>query len=153
MPTYPLVITEFWAGMLTVILFFALFAVWTFVLVDLFARRGMSGWKKAAWLAAIIFFPFIGGLLYVVTRRPSETEIAYMNRAVGDQATFIEGAAEELERLNKLRETGDISEQEYQTLTGANRDRWKAGEGSLNGPPQSGRPRKAHAGNECRRCQ
>jgi hypothetical protein len=39
-----------------------------------------------------------------------------MNRAAGEQATFIEGAAEQLERLNKLRETGDISEQDYQAL-------------------------------------
>ncbi len=116
MHTYPLVVTEFWAGMLTFIFFFALVAIWTFVLADLFARKGMSGWKKAAWIVAIIFFPFVGALLYVVTRRPSEAEIASMDRAIGDQATFIEGAAAQLERLNKLRETGGISEQEYQAL-------------------------------------
>jgi len=112
----PLVITEFWAGMLAFILFFALFAIWTFVLVDLFTRKGMAGWKKAAWIVAIIFFPFIGALLYVITRRPSETEMKYMNQTIGSQATLIETAAEQLDGLNKLRESGSISEQEYQTI-------------------------------------
>jgi hypothetical protein len=116
MPIRPLVVTEFWAGLLTFVLFFALVTVWAFVLTDLFMRKGMSGWKKAAWIVAIIFFPFIGALLYLGTRRPSMAEIAYVNQAVGEQATFIEGAAVELERLNKLRETGEISGQEYETL-------------------------------------
>lgn len=116
MPFYPLVATEFWAGLLSFIMFFALITIWAFVLTDLFMRKGMSGWGKAAWIVAIIFFPFLGALLYLVTRRPTEAEITYAQQALGQQATFIEGAAEELDRLKKLRSQGEISEEEYEAL-------------------------------------
>ena len=115
-PTYPLVATEFWSGLLAFVLFGTLIMIWAFVLTDLFVRRGMAGWKKAAWIFAIIFFPFAGAFLYLITRRPSKAEEAYYSQAIVDQATYIEGAATQLERLNQLRDTGDISEQEYQTL-------------------------------------
>jgi hypothetical protein len=116
MPVYPLVATEFWGGLLTIIFYVALITLWAFALTDLFTRKGMSGWAKAAWVFAIIFFPFLGAFFYLVTRRPTEAEIAYAERAYGEQATFIESAAGELDRLNKLRAQGAISEQEYQTL-------------------------------------
>lgn len=112
----PLVATEFWSGLLAFILFFALVSIWAFVLTDLFMRKGMSGWAKALWIVAVVFFPFVGGLLYIITRRPTKAETAYYEQAVGDQATFISAAAGELERLQKLREKGEISEQEYQAL-------------------------------------
>ena len=116
MPVPSLVATEFWAGLLTVIFYVALITLWVFVLADLFTRKGMSGWAKAAWIAAIIFFPFLGAFVYLITRRPTKAEMAYAQRMVGGQATFIESAAGDLDRLNKLRAQGQISDQEYQTL-------------------------------------
>jgi hypothetical protein len=116
MYVYPLVATEFWAGLVTFIFYVALITLWAFVLTDLFTRKGMSGWAKAAWVFAIIFFPFLGAFLYLLTRRPTKEEIAYGQRMVGEQATFIESAAGDLERLNNLRDRGEISDKEYQTL-------------------------------------
>jgi energy-coupling factor transporter transmembrane protein EcfT len=107
---YPLVATEFWAGLVTFIFFMALFTLWAFVLADIFVRKGLSGWGKAAWIFAIIFFPFIGCFAYLVTQRPTQEEVAFGQRAVGQQATFIESAAEDLDRLSKLRDGGEISD-------------------------------------------
>jgi threonine/homoserine efflux transporter RhtA len=49
------------------------------VLTDLFGRRDLSGWAKAAWTAAVILLPFLGVLAYLVVlggdrgqRRPGE---------------------------------------------------------------------------------
>jgi hypothetical protein len=44
--------------------------IWMFIgiFADIFHRRDMSGWAKAAWLLGIVIFPLIGILAYVGTR-------------------------------------------------------------------------------------
>ena len=53
----------------TILIFFA-FLIWIWmvilVLIDVFSRRDMSGWAKAAWVVLIIVLPFVGALIYLI---------------------------------------------------------------------------------------
>lgn len=48
------------------------FVVWfwfvTAIFADLFRRSDISGWAKAAWVIALILTPYIGVLIYGITR-------------------------------------------------------------------------------------
>ena len=47
------------------------------VIVDLFRDESLSGWGKAGWVIVLIFFPFLGLLIYVIARGKGMTERAF----------------------------------------------------------------------------
>ena len=61
---YPL-LDVFW----TMIIFFT-WVVWIWmmiaILTDVFRRRDISGWSKAAWTVFLIVLPFLGALIYLI---------------------------------------------------------------------------------------
>jgi hypothetical protein len=94
---------------------------WLFVSVasDLFRRHDMSGWAKVAWVIALILFSYIGIFAYILTqgRGMAERNQARAQQArdeLGQVAGF--SAADEIEKLNRLKSAGSISEQEYARL-------------------------------------
>jgi Phospholipase_D-nuclease N-terminal len=55
----------------TMLFLFMLAAIaWVFIVVvrDLFRSHELSGWAKAGWLVALILFPLLGSLVYVIVR-------------------------------------------------------------------------------------
>jgi hypothetical protein len=54
----------------TLFLFMLAAIVWVFIVVvrDLFRNRELSGWAKAGWLVALILFPLLGSLAYIIVR-------------------------------------------------------------------------------------
>ena len=65
----------FWDVFLLFFLFIPLVMLWFFCMIDVFRRPNLSGVGKAAWLLAIIIFPWIGSLAYLITK-PAEAEYA-----------------------------------------------------------------------------
>jgi hypothetical protein len=53
-----------------VALYFWFILIWMFVatFADIFRRRDLSGGGKALWLIAIVLFPFLGILIYMIAR-------------------------------------------------------------------------------------
>jgi hypothetical protein len=53
-------------------LVFFLWVAWLMLLFrvfgDLFRRRDISGWSKAAWSVFVIFLPFLGVLVYLIAQ-------------------------------------------------------------------------------------
>jgi hypothetical protein len=94
---------------------------WLFITVasDLFRRRDLSGWAKVLWVIALVFFSYIGIFAYILTQGRG---IAERNQAraqeVRDDLRQIVGfsAADEIEKLDRLKSTGSISDQEYARL-------------------------------------
>ena len=94
---------------------------WLFVSVasDLFRRNDISGWGKVLWVIAIILFSYIGIFAYILTQGRGMAE---RNQARAQQASAdlrqVAGfsAADEMEKLNRLKSSGSISEQEYARL-------------------------------------
>jgi hypothetical protein len=97
----------FWSVMLVMFVWIPLLLIWSFALIDLFARRDLSGWKKALWLLAIIFFPIFGTVVY------------YLFRPVGYVTTYSTGygtaaSSERISTLQELRQGGLITDEQYE---------------------------------------
>jgi Short C-terminal domain/Phospholipase_D-nuclease N-terminal len=119
MPLLDLLWTMFW---------FFLFIAWIWLLVviltDVFRDRELSGWGKALWTLFIFALPMIGVLVYLIVRGDRMSERSE-RRAMGwDQPTSdsasapaIDGGtskADELDKLARLRNSGTLSEEEFQ---------------------------------------
>jgi hypothetical protein len=94
---------------------------WLFVSVasDLFRRHDISGWAKVLWVIALILFSYIGIFAYILTqgRGMAERNQARAQEA-RDELRQIAGfsAADEIEKLDRLKSSGSISEQEFARL-------------------------------------
>ena len=94
---------------------------WLFVSVasDLFRRHDISGWAKVLWVIALILFSYIGIFAYILTqgRGMAERNQARAQQA-RDELHQIAGfsTADEIQKLDRLKSSGSISEQEYARL-------------------------------------
>jgi hypothetical protein len=100
-----------------------LFVLWLWLLMtvfgDLFRRHDVSGVAKVAWVILLIVLPYIGIFAYLLTqgggmaersREQAERVQDQLRRAVGFSA------ADEIEKLDRLRASKSITEQEYVRL-------------------------------------
>jgi len=99
------------------------FVVWFWLLItifgDLLRRHDISGWVKVLWFLLLIFTSFLGIFIYMITQargmaeREAERQQAMRNelrRAIGFSA------ADEIEKLDRLRKSGSITEAEFSGL-------------------------------------
>jgi len=94
---------------------------WLFIVVvgDLFRRHDVSGLGKVGWVILLIILPYIGIFAYLLTqgRGMAERNEARARQAHGDLRQFVGfSAADEIEKLDRLKSAGSISEQEYTRL-------------------------------------
>lgn len=100
--------------------FFWFMAIWIFIQIfaDIFRRRDLSGWAKAGWTIALFVLPFLGALIYLISR-PKMTEQDREDRERAEEAQRrLAGysAADEVAKLTKLHDQGSITDQEYTDL-------------------------------------
>jgi hypothetical protein len=111
-------------SMLVFFLWVAWFIVLFHVVVDIFRRRDASGWNKALWLIFVLFLPFLGVFVYLITNSDDmarrNMEQAQMARAETDE--YIRtvsgggGAAAEIERAKGLLDSGAITQSEFDAI-------------------------------------
>jgi hypothetical protein len=94
---------------------------WLFIVVvgDLFRRHDVSGLGKVGWVILLIILPYIGIFAYLLTqgRGMAERNEARAKQAKDDLRQFVGfSAADEIEKLDRLKSAGSISEQEYTRL-------------------------------------
>jgi hypothetical protein len=113
----------------TIELFFLFMFIWIFIvlLTDIFRDHELSGWGKAGWILLLIILPLIGSLIYIIVRGPNVAERS-AKQAAAAQAQMDDyirqtvasssggGAADELSKLAALRDSGTISEDEFQAM-------------------------------------
>lgn len=102
------------------------FVIWIWLLIavisDLFRDREQSGLAKALWVLAIIFFPILGVVAYLILRggrmheraarqaqAMDEQTRAYIRQVAGTPST-----ADELAKLAHLRDQGILTPEEYE---------------------------------------
>jgi hypothetical protein len=107
-------------------LWFSLFVLWIWlvlaVFTDLFRSDDLSGWSKALWTISLIVLPYLGVFIYLVVRgkkmgvhaaqdaeRQEAASRSYIRSVAGSN-----GTAEEIERLDQLRRSGTLSDDEFQ---------------------------------------
>ena len=100
-----------------------IFIVWFWLLItifaDLFRRQDISGWIKAIWVIAAVVFPFITVLAYLIfqSRGMAERNVQQAQQA-RDELRHVVGfsAADEIEKLERLKKAGSITDAEFTRL-------------------------------------
>ena len=100
-----------------------MFVLWFWLLItvfsDLFRRHDISGWIKALWIIALIVFPYIGIFVYLITQgRAMSERSSQQAQQAREELRRVVGfsAADEIEKLDRLRKSGSISDQEFTRL-------------------------------------
>ena len=100
-----------------------MFVLWFWLLItvfsDLFRRHDISGWVKAIWIIALIVFPYIGIFVYLITQgRAMSERSSQQAQQAREELRRVVGfsAADEIEKLDRLRKAGSITDQEFTRL-------------------------------------
>jgi Phospholipase_D-nuclease N-terminal/Short C-terminal domain len=117
-----MVLADFWESFFLFLIFLPLALLWAFALVDIFRRDDIGGGWKAVWVACVILVPFLGTLIYLITRPPGATE---------DERVAIEAAsrdfvakyspddrAGQLQTLADLHDRGKLTDAEFDAEKG-----------------------------------
>ena len=93
--------------------YFIFMVIWIFIRVfaDIFGRQDLSGGWKVIWILGIFIIPFIGAMVYILTRPKNlpqdQQAIAQQQLASGYSP------ADEVAKLAALRDSGAITPAEY----------------------------------------
>ena len=122
----------------TIWVFFLILFIWVFIAIvsDLFRDHETSGWAKALWVVALIIFPLLGSLVYLIVRgdgmakrsaaqeRAAKAEFdSYIRETAGTGTGTGTGAGagaggpvDDLQRLAALRDSGTITDAEFEQM-------------------------------------
>ena len=102
-------------------IFFLIVWFWLLVTVasDLFRRQDISGWVKAMWVIGWIVFPYIVVLAYLIFQgrgmaERSQQRALQAREEIRSAVGF--SAADEIEKLSRLKQAGSISDAEFSRL-------------------------------------
>jgi hypothetical protein len=117
---YP-ILGAFW----TIFMIF-IWVAWLFllfqVIFDIFRSHDMGGFAKAIWFLVVIVIPLFGVLIYVIARgdgmrerdlKRMQDQQAAMDEYVRQAAGSSASTADELAKLNDLKSSGVISDEEF----------------------------------------
>jgi hypothetical protein len=100
-----------------------MFILWLWLLItvtsDLFRRTDLSGFIKVLWVIFLIVLPYTGIFAYLLTqgRGMAERDQARAQHAREELRHLVGfSAADEIEKLDRLKSSGSISEKEYAAL-------------------------------------
>jgi type VI protein secretion system component VasK len=112
--------------------------VWSFVFVfylmilfqiigDLFRDRDLSGWGKALWVIALIIFPFVTALIYLIARgrgmaERQAGEVRRVQEATDSHIEQVAGRgnpADQIATAKNLLDQGTITQTEFDQLKAA----------------------------------
>jgi hypothetical protein len=112
----------------TMILFFS-WVIWIWIVVviltDIFRRRDIGGWAKAAWCVFLIVLPFLGALIYLIAQHDGmaerrikdvEAQQSMVDEHIRSVAGGGGGAAAEIANAKKLLDSGAIDQAEFDQL-------------------------------------
>jgi hypothetical protein len=109
-------------------LWFFCFFIWIWLLIrvfsDIFRSHDMSGGVKALWIIFVIVLPYLGVLIYLIARGKEMTQHSLDDMAAHESAqrqyiqsvtgTAGSSPADEIARLAQLKESGVITDEEFQ---------------------------------------
>ncbi|MGH9227522.1 MAG: SHOCT domain-containing protein [Acidimicrobiales bacterium] len=112
----------------TIVIFFLIMFIWVFIMIlsDLFRDHKLSGWAKAVWVVALIIFPLLGSLVYLIARGQgmAERSAAQQEQARAQFDSYVRstaastgtGPVDDLTRLAELRDRGTITDAEFESM-------------------------------------
>lgn len=100
-----------------------MFILWFWLLImvigDLFRRHDISGLGKAIWVIVLIVFPYLAIFVYLISqsRGMAERNTQRAQQAREELRHMVGfSAADEIEKLERLKNAGTISTEEYTRL-------------------------------------
>ena len=113
--------------MWTLLVFFA-WVIWFWLLItvfgDVFRRRDISGWGKAAWIIFVIVLPYFGVFIYLIAEHDgmaerNEKQMQQSKAQMDDYVKSVASAsdpAEQIAKGKKLLDDGAITQTEFDAL-------------------------------------
>jgi phospholipase D-like protein/putative oligomerization/nucleic acid binding protein len=111
----------------SMIIFFT-WVVWIWIMIiilsDVFRRRDISGWGKAAWVVFLIVLPFLGALVYLIAQHDGMAD-RQADAARGQKAQMDDyvrsvagsgGPAAEIDKAKQLLDSGAINQTEFEAI-------------------------------------
>ncbi len=108
-------------------IFFFVIWVWIVItiLMDVFRDHQLSGWWKAVWCLFLIVIPVLTALVYLIARGSGMRERAIQEQADAKRQfdAYVQETAgttpvDELHKLDQLRQSGGITQDEYEKMKG-----------------------------------
>ena len=111
----------------SMIIFFT-WVVWIWIMIiilsDVFRRRDISGWGKAAWVVFLIVQPVLGALVYLIAQHDGmadrQAEAARGQKAQMDDyvrsVAASGGPAAEIDKAKQLLDSGAINQTEFEAI-------------------------------------
>ena len=100
-----------------------IFVLWFWLLItvfgDLFRRRDISGLGKVIWVIALVVFPYLGVFIYLISQGHGMAERnSQRAQQAREELRHVVGfsAADEIEKLERLKNSGTISNEEFSRL-------------------------------------
>jgi hypothetical protein len=103
----------------TIFVFIMWFWLMIVIVSDLFRRHDISGWGKAIWIVALIVFPYFAVLVYLISQGKGMAERnAQRAEETREELRRVVGisTADEIEKLDRLKKAGTISDAEFARL-------------------------------------
>ena len=111
--------SNFLADVLSIFIFVLWFWLLITVFGDLFRRHDISGWAKVIWVIVLIIFPYLGIFIYLISqhRGMAERQGQRAQQARYELRQVVGySVADEIEKLERLKNSGTISNEEYTRL-------------------------------------
>lgn len=108
--------TNFVADVFAIFMFVLWFWLLITVMGDLFRRHDVAGLTKVLWVILLVLLPYIGVFGYLLTQgRGMAERNQAMARNAREELRHMVGfsVADEITKLDALKKSGSISEQEY----------------------------------------
>jgi hypothetical protein len=108
--------------------FFVMYLMILFQIIgDLFRDKELSGWWKAVWVIALIIFPFVTALIYLIARGRgmAERRVGEMRQAQQQTDAYIQqvagrkNPADQIATAKGLLDQGTITQAEFDQLKAA----------------------------------
>jgi hypothetical protein len=116
------VLASIWNILVTSAIIFV-FVMWFWLLItiigDIFRRTDTGGFSKILWILFLLFLPLLGAFAYILTQSKgmAERQQKQVEKAREDLREFVGvSPADELEKLDKLKAAGSVTDAEYQKL-------------------------------------
>jgi hypothetical protein len=95
------------------------------IFIDIFRSHDLKGWAKAAWIILVILLPLVGILAYFIFRgdkmrahqvQAAKSQDDYARQYIQEVAGTKPSKADEISKLVDLKNSGAITEAEFERL-------------------------------------
>ncbi len=96
------------------------------IIIDIFRSDDLSGWGKAGWTVLVVFFTWLGVLIYLIARgkgmnerrfaevaKMQQAQEQYIRQVAADSGVGATSTADQLATLADLHQKGAITDEEF----------------------------------------